>query len=65
MIDAKEYDMYHQASMLKYGKYEYSILLLVHALEKGFCSNNIKQFGKEKCIELISILKKYKTFQLF
>lgn len=41
--------------------YRYSIMLIVHSLEKGMCMSNLRPFGQNKVIKLISFLKKMES----
>lgn len=57
--DAQSFSKYYIESAEKQGKYKYSIMLLVHSLEKGMCMSDPRPFGAQKVLELMHILKTY------
>ena len=59
--DAGDFNRYYVGEAEKKGDYRYSIMLLVHSLEKGMCFQNPRPFGSEKVKELISLLTLYST----
>lgn len=54
--DAKNFSKYYVEEAEKSGDFRYSIMLLVHSLEKGMCMPNPRPFGEEKVRELITFL---------
>lgn len=54
--DAQNFDKYYVESAERDGDYRYSIMLLVHSLEKGMCMPNPRPFGFDKVKELIKLL---------
>ena len=58
--DAVGFSRYYIESAEKKGDYRYSIMLLVHSLEKGMCMAELRPFGLEKVRELMQILRAYK-----
>ena len=59
--DAKDFAKYYVESANNKGDYRYSIMLLVHSLEKGMCFPNPRPFGMDKAKELITLLNAYST----
>lgn len=57
--DAKDFATFYNESAKKKADFRYSIMLLVHSLEKGMCFPNPRPFGQEKVRELIKILSIY------
>ena len=54
--DAKNFDKYYVEAAERDGDYRYTIMLLVHSLEKGMCMPNPRPFGFDKVKELIKLL---------
>lgn len=54
--DAKDFANYYIESAVNQGDFRYSIMLLVHSLEKGMCFSNPRPFGFDKVSELMSLL---------
>ena len=54
--DTKDFSKYYVEEAEKNGDYRYSILLLVHSLEKGMCMPNLRPFGFDKVHELMKYL---------
>lgn len=59
--DAKDFAEYYVESANDSGDYRYSIMLLVHSLEKGMCMPNPRPFGLDKVKELITQLGAYSS----
>lgn len=59
MYDAKTFSKNYLEKADKKNHYKYSIMLLVHSLEKGMCMPNPRPFGYKKVFELIEILRIY------
>lgn len=59
--DELDFCKYYLESAEKNKDYKYSIMLLVHSLEKGMCMDNIRPFGYGKVKELLSILAQYEN----
>ena len=57
--DAKDFSKHYLETANENGDYRYSIMLLVHSLEKGMCMPNPRPFGLDKVRELMSQLKAY------
>jgi nitroreductase len=57
--DAHDFSKNYMESSKKKKNYEYSIMLLVHSLEKGMCMPELRPFGADKATELIRMLKSY------
>lgn len=60
--DYKLFKKNYQENMNKKTQIEYSIMLLVHSLEKGFCHDILRPFGIDKVSELLINLKKYRGY---
>ena len=54
--DAKYFSHNYIEMAEKKGNYDYTIMLLVHSIEKGLCMNNPRPFGHKKILQLIGIL---------
>lgn len=63
--DAKSFSKYYCESAENKGDYRYSIMLIVHSLEKGMCMQNPRPFGKDKASKLLELLKKSKNKKSF
>lgn len=63
--DAKNFNKYYVESAEKKGDYRYSIMLLVHSLEKGMCMPSPRPFGFDKVRELMSLLSDYSEKKCF
>lgn len=59
MQDIKDFSRYYAESAKEHKDYRYSIMLLVHSLEKGMCFPNPRPFGADKVIELMQMLDSY------
>lgn len=57
--DAKDFSNNFIESAEKHNSYGYSIMLLVHSLEKGMCMKELRPFGAQKVSELIWMMKSY------
>lgn len=57
--DAKDFCKYYMEAKQDIQQLEYNTLLVVHSLEKGMGSKELRPFGKQKVVELIDILKQY------
>lgn len=57
--DAHDFSSSYIEAAEKKGNYKYSILLLVHSLEKGMCMPSPRPFGEEKIKKLIWCIKNY------
>ena len=57
--DAKDFSEHYVEIANNKGDFRYSIMLLVHSLEKGMCMPNPRPFGLDKAKELISQLSAY------
>ncbi len=57
--DSKNFAKYYNNSAEKKNDYRYSIMLIVHSIEKGLCMEKLRPFGSKKIIRLINILKTY------
>ena len=57
MQDAKDFSRYFTESAVRNGDYRYSIMLLVHSIEKGMCFPNPRPFGKDKVRDLMQMLE--------
>lgn len=55
-LDSSFMKSHYGESDTSYKCIEYEVLLLVHSLEKGMCSRELRPFGKEKCRELMHSL---------
>ena len=56
--DVKDFNKYYIESAEDEGEFSYSIMLLVHSLEKGMCMNETRPYGFQKVIELKNFLKR-------
>lgn len=56
LVDSVDFLKYYVESAERDGDYRYSIMLLVHSLEKGMCMPNPRPFGFDKVKELIKLL---------
>lgn len=54
--DATDFSRYYAEEAVKKGDFSYSIMLLVHSLEKGMCMPNPRPFGFDKVNELMNCL---------
>lgn len=61
--DAKDFNAFYVEEAEKRGDFRYSILLLVHSLEKGMCFLNPRPFGLDKVSELMKLLSRYSETQ--
>ena len=59
--ESREFVKYYIESAEIKGDYRFSIMLLVHSIEKGMCMQNPRPFGFDKTKELMGILLKYDT----
>lgn len=59
MQDANDFSKYFTESAVRKGDYRYSIMLLVHSIEKGMCFPNPRPFGKDKVRELMQMLEDF------
>ena len=57
--DAKDFSRYYAESAEGNHDYRYSIMLLVHSLEKGMCFPNPRPFGEEKVKEIMRMVEAY------
>lgn len=57
--DADSFSHYYVEGAKRKGDYRYSIMLLVHSIEKGMCMPNPRPFGFDKVKELMAILNDY------
>lgn len=57
--DAKDFANYYIESAVNQSDFRYSIMLLVHSLEKGMCISNPCPFGFDKVSELMKLLCQY------
>lgn len=57
--DAKDFSQYYVEAAEERQDYRYSIMLLVHSLEKGMCFPNPRPFGSDKVKELMMMLESY------
>ena len=63
--DAKSFSRHYCESAEASGDYRYSIMLIVHSLEKGMCMPNPRPFGKDKANKLLKLLKNSKDKKTF
>ncbi len=63
--DAYDFSRFFVEEANRRNDYRYSIMLLVHSLEKGMCMPNPRPFGFEKVHELISCLDKTNNHSSF
>lgn len=63
--DTRDFSKHYVEEAEKNGDYRYSIMLLVHSLEKGMCMPNPRPFGNDKVRELMTFLNKYSNKQEF
>ncbi len=61
--DAKDFNTFYVEEAEKRGDVRYSIMLLVHSLEKGMCFSNPRPFGFDKVSELMYLLNRYSEAQ--
>ena len=54
--DAKDLSKYYIEMAERHYDYRYSIMLIVHSLEKGMCFSNPRPFGLDKVKELMALL---------
>lgn len=57
--DERDFTKCYSSSASRHGDYRYSILLLVHSLEKGMTMPSPRPFGKEKAFDLMHELEHY------
>ncbi|MCR5605721.1 MAG: nitroreductase family protein [Treponema sp.] len=62
--DAFDFSSHYIEEAEKNGDFRYSIMLLVHSLEKGMCFKNPRPFGLDKVNELIRLLNQYSEAQV-
>ena len=62
--DSADFKKYYVEEAVLNNDFSYSIMLLVHSLEKGMCMPNPRPFGVEKVHELISYLKSMESLSL-
>lgn len=55
-VDASDFSKHYVEEADRRGDYRYSIMLLVHSLEKGMCMPNPRPFGFDKVHELMKYL---------
>lgn len=60
--DSKEFTSNYIENNNSINQVEYSIMLVVHSLEKGFCHETMRLFGETKIIDLVDKLKKYEIY---
>lgn len=63
MQDAHDFNKYYVEEAELKKDYRYSIMLLVHSLEKGMCYKEPRPFGIDKVSELIKLLDHYSQEQ--
>ena len=63
--DVKDFNDYYNESAEVQNEFSYSIMLLVHSLEKGMCMKEIRPYGFQKVNELKKILKKTEDVTAF
>lgn len=56
--DANRFVANYAESMSDHACVDYHVLLIVHSLEKGMCSQSLRPFGKKKVRELIDYLRR-------
>lgn len=61
--DAKDFSKYYVEMAEEKSDFRYSIMLLVHSLEKGMCFPNPRPFGLDKVTELMKMLNQYSDEQ--
>ena len=61
--DAKDFSKYYLNSAEKNRDFRFSIMLIVHSLEKGMCFNDPRPFGLDKVKELVGMLNHYSEIQ--
>lgn len=59
MQDAHDFNKYYVEKAELKKDYRYSIMLLVHSLEKGMCFKELRPFGIDKVAELMKLLDNY------
>ena len=57
--DARDFNAFFEESAREKGDFRYSIMLLVHSLEKGMCFPDPRPFGFDKVKELMKLLHAY------
>lgn len=57
--DAKDFCSNYMEAKCGVPQLEYNILLIVHSLEKGLSSKELRPFGKKKVLELIQVMGKF------
>lgn len=55
--DARDFNRYYLEKAEKRGDSRYRLMLLVHNIEKGLCSNDPRPFGEEKVRQIVGILR--------
>lgn len=63
--DMRDFNEYYIEAAENSGDFSYTILLLVHSLEKGMCMEKLRPFGFQKVNELKTILAKTKNRSSF
>lgn len=63
--DVKDFNDYYNESAEVQNEFSYSIMLLVHSLEKGMCMKEIRPYGFQKVNELKNFLKKTEDVSAF
>lgn len=63
--DARDFSNSYMTSAEKKNDYRYSVMLLVHSIEKGMCMPEPRPFGFDKVKELMSLLKKFPDQEAF
>lgn len=63
--DAMDFSRCYLTSAKKKNDYSYSIMLLVHSLEKGMCMPDPRPFGFDKVREMIALLNRYPDRETF
>ena len=61
-LDYKQFKNNYQENCNTKEHLEYSIMLLVHSLEKGMCHENMRPFGFEKISSLIKKMQEYEKY---
>lgn len=61
--DAADFSKYYAGSAENKNDYRYSIMMLVHSLEKGMCHTDPRPFGRKSVLELIKFLENYPSEQ--
>lgn len=65
LADASDYSANYLEKSEKKGNVNYRAMLLIHSLEKGMCMPSLRPFGQKKAVELMDVLKRYTTPNVF